>query len=94
MEKHVLAVGAALAAMRADPKCAARLNGASLALLRDAGTKRDRVDEAFLAPRLADAREAMGATAFEAAERAGAALPREAALDELGLWLASLPADQ
>ena len=91
MERHVLAVGAALAAMRADPQRAARLHGASLALMREGGTKMEGVDEAFLAPRLAAAREALGATAFEAAERAGAALSRETALDELGVWLAGLP---
>jgi ATP/maltotriose-dependent transcriptional regulator MalT len=93
MDRHVLAVGAALAAMRGDPEWAARMNGASLALMRDGGTKRESVDEAFLVPRLATAREALGATAFEAAERAGAALPREVALGELGVWLAALADD-
>jgi tetratricopeptide (TPR) repeat protein len=91
MERHVLAVGAALAAMRADPQCAARMNGASLALMREGSTRRESIDEAFLAPRLAAAREALGSTTFEAAERAGAALQRETALDELGVWLAGLP---
>jgi len=91
MDRHVLAVGAALAAKRADPEWAARMNGASLALMREGGTKRESVDEAFLAPLLAAARESLGPTAFEAAERAGASLPRETALDELGAWLARLP---
>jgi hypothetical protein len=93
MEKHVFEVGAALAALRADPGRAAGLHGASLARMRDGGAKRESIDEAFLAPLLAGARAALGGAAFDAAEHAGAALKREASLDELGIWLADLPAD-
>jgi hypothetical protein len=88
MHEHLLEVGAALAARRADPERAARLHGASLARLREGGAERESLDEAFLAPLMASARAALGAAAFDAAEHAGAALKREAALDELGAWLA------
>ena len=93
MDKHVIEVGAALAALRAEPERAARLHGASLARMRDGGAKRDSLDEAFIAPLLAGARTALGPAAFEAAERAGATLQPDAALDELGAWLAGLPDD-
>jgi tetratricopeptide (TPR) repeat protein len=89
LDTHVLEVGAALAALRAEPEQAARLHGASLARLHDGGAKRDSLDEAFLTPLLARARAALGAAAYDAAERAGAALARETALDDLGVWLAS-----
>jgi predicted ATPase/DNA-binding winged helix-turn-helix (wHTH) protein len=92
-DEHLLAVGAALAAMRDEPERAARLHGASLAKMREAGAKREKLDEAFLAPLLARARSALGPAAFDAAERAGAALRREATLDELRDWLARLPDD-
>jgi predicted ATPase/DNA-binding winged helix-turn-helix (wHTH) protein len=88
MDEHLLEVGAALAALRGESERAARLHGASLARIRDGGAKRESVDEAFLAPLLAGARSALGPAAFDAAERAGAALKREASLDELGAWLA------
>jgi hypothetical protein len=91
LDEHLLEVGAALAALRDDPERAARLHGASLAKLREAGAKRERSDEAFLAPLLARARSALGPAAFDAAERAGAALKREASLDELRAWLADRP---
>jgi predicted ATPase/DNA-binding winged helix-turn-helix (wHTH) protein len=88
MDRHVLEVGAALAALRAEPERTARLHGAALARIRDSGAKRESVDEAFLAPLLAGACAALGRAAFAAAERAGAALTREASLDDLGAWLA------
>jgi len=86
-------VGAALAALRGDAERAIRLHGASLANLRELGAKREKTDEAFLAPLLARAHAALGPAAFDAAECAGAALGREASLEELGVWRADLPDD-
>ena len=88
MERHAIEVGAALAALEGDPGRAARLHGASLARMRDGGTQREPADEASIAPLLAAARADLGAAAFDAAERAGAALKREDAMAELGAWLA------
>jgi predicted ATPase/DNA-binding winged helix-turn-helix (wHTH) protein len=93
MDEHLLEIGAALAVLRSEPERAARLHGASLTRMRDGGAKRESVDEAFLEPLLAGARATLGAAAFDVAERAGAALKREAALDELSGWLANLPDD-
>jgi plasmid stabilization system protein ParE len=88
LERHVLEVGSALAALEGDPARAARLHGAALARMRDGGTQRESADEAFIAPVLAATRDALGATVFAAAERAGAALKRDEAMTELGEWLA------
>jgi predicted ATPase/DNA-binding winged helix-turn-helix (wHTH) protein len=93
MDKHVLEIGAALAAMRGEPERAARLEGAALRRMQDGGARRELVDEAFLAPLLAGARAALGAAAYEAAQRAGAALAHEASFAELGAWLAELRGD-
>jgi predicted ATPase/DNA-binding winged helix-turn-helix (wHTH) protein len=88
MDEHLLEIGVGLAVGHGDAVDAARLHGASLARMRESGAKRETVDEAFLAPWLARARAAAGAAAFDAAERAGIALEREASLAELLAWLA------
>jgi hypothetical protein len=87
MDEHLLEVGAGLAALLGDAVAAARLHGASLSRLREAGAKRESSDEAFLVPLLGRARAAIGGAAFDDAERAGAALKRDAALAELSDWL-------
>ena len=89
MDEHLLEVGAGLAAVMGSPLDAARWHGASLSRMQESGAKRETADEAFLAPLLGRAREALGQAAFDAAERAGMAHKREASLAELQAWLTS-----
>ena len=51
------------------------------------GLHRDPADEAFLAPRIAQARKALAAPAFATAEATGLALVYEDAMDEARAWL-------
>ena len=51
------------------------------------GLRRDPADEAFLAPMIARAREALDATSFAAAESRGHELPYEGALADARAWL-------
>ena len=83
-----LDVVAALAAASASHATAARLHGATLARMRESGTRHDPVDEAFIAGWMARSREAIGAAAFDAAEAEGKALGYDAAIVERDRWLA------
>ena len=87
--QSVLEVSAGLAAFREEWEFAARFYGAAEAQAGQTGLRRDPADEAFLAPRIAQAREAMAAAAFVAAEAAGRALVYEEAMSELRAWLES-----
>jgi len=82
-----LEVCAGLAASRGDGPQAAAMFGAAEAFAARTGVKRDAADEAFLAPRIARARSALGAAAFEAAAREGGAMPLEGAADLARRWL-------
>ena len=85
--QSVLEVSAGLAASRSDWARAATLFGVAEARAARTGLHRDPADEAFLAPLIARAREALGEPAFGAAERAGRALGDEDAIGELRAWL-------
>jgi predicted ATPase len=85
-----LEVCAGLAAAGGDAPAAARWYGAAQAQAALTGMKRDPVDEAFLAPRIAAAERRMGGSLFAAAEEAGRALGFDAALDEARAWLRTL----
>jgi hypothetical protein len=65
---------------------AARYYGAAEAQAAATGFRRDAADEAFLAPHIAAAREALGTEAFAAAEAAGRALPYADALADARAW--------
>lgn len=78
----VLEVSAGLAALRESWDRAARLFGAAEAQAALTGLQRDPADEAFLAPRIARAREALAADGFAAAEAEGRSLGYEKALGE------------
>jgi hypothetical protein len=65
---------------------AARFFGAAEAQMGQTGLHRDPADEAFLAPLIATAREALGWTAFAAAEAGGRALTYDQALAEARAW--------
>ena len=66
---------------------AARFFGAAEAQTAQTGLHRDPADEAFLAPLIARAREALGLLAFDADETAGRNLSDEARLAEARAWL-------
>ena len=82
-----LDVVAALAAASASHATAARLHGATLTRMREAGMRHDPVDEAFIAGWLARSRDVIGATAFDAAEAEGKTLDSRTAMAEMDRWL-------
>jgi tetratricopeptide (TPR) repeat protein len=80
-------VVAALASSLGDHATAARLHGAMLRQLEEAGIRHDPVDEGFFEPWIARSRAAMGDAAFEAAQAGGWALSYGGAMAELDRWL-------
>jgi tetratricopeptide (TPR) repeat protein len=76
----LLEVSSGIAASRADWQRAALLFGAAEAQTVHTGFHRDPADEAFLAPMIANARDALGAEAFATAEAAGRAFTYEEAM--------------
>ena len=82
-----LEVSAGLAALRQEWEQAALFFGAAEAQMAQTGLHRDRADEAFLAPLIATARNALGPTVFAAAEATGEAFSYEQAVAEAWAWL-------
>jgi non-specific serine/threonine protein kinase len=76
-----------LAAFFSEWEYTARLYGATEALSEQMGRQREPVDEAFLAPLIQQAREALGAAGFAAAESAGRSLSYDEAIAEARSWL-------
>jgi hypothetical protein len=91
--QSVLEASCGLATIGGDWPRAARLYGAAEAQSQSTGLHRDPADEAFLAPRVKQAREAMGGAAFAQSEAAGRALGYAGAIAETRAWLASLRGD-
>ena len=91
MGEQVLEIAAGLAQTWGDDRRAARFYGGSQALLRAAGRRREPVDEAFIAPLIARAHDALGSPAFTAAEAAGQALGFDASMAEVQHWLDAAP---
>ena len=87
--QSALEVCAGLAASRAQWARAARLFGAAEAQAAQSGLQRDPSDEAFLAPWIERARQALGTAEYGPAEAAGRALGHAAALAEARLWMES-----
>ena len=85
--QSALDVSGGLAALRNDWARAARLFGAAEAQIAKTGLQREPADEAFLGPLIAQAREALGPAAFDAAATAGRALGYEEAMTESRAWL-------
>ncbi len=79
---------AGLASFEGDWARAARLFGAAESQNALTGMHRDPTDEAFLAPRIAEARSRLGSAAFSAAIDEGRRLPYADALAEVRRWLA------
>ena len=84
-------VTAGLGAVKTDWTFAARMRGAAEARIKDMKYKRDRPDEAFLAPWTARMREALGDAAYSAAFESGYALSQEQAAAEALAWLRKSP---
>jgi len=80
---HLLEASAGLVATLGDHASAARLHGAALARMKDAGYRREPVDETFIAPLMARSREVLGTRTFDLAESAGASLSYEASMVEM-----------
>jgi non-specific serine/threonine protein kinase len=85
--QSALEVSAGLAARQNEWAKAARLYGAAEAQAERTGLHRDPADEAFLAPLIDAARNALPESAYTAAEVAGRALAYEEALLEARAWL-------
>ena len=87
--QSVLDVSAGLAASLGDWPCAARFFGAAEAQTEQTGLHRDPADDAFLAPLIANARQALGDAAFDSHQLAGSRLSYEEALSQARGWLES-----
>jgi predicted ATPase/class 3 adenylate cyclase len=85
--QSVLEVCAGLGAARKDWEHAAKFYGAAETQTGQTGLHRDPADEAFLAPLVAKARQALGTTAFTAFEAVGRALSYEEAMTAARAWL-------
>jgi predicted ATPase/class 3 adenylate cyclase len=85
--QSALEVCAGLSAARGEWERAARFFGAAEMQITETGLQRDPADEAFLAPLMSKARDALGASAFATAENAGRNLSYEAALVGARNWL-------
>jgi tetratricopeptide (TPR) repeat protein len=86
--QSVLEVCAGLAASRTEWAQAVRFFGAAEAQTGKSGLHRDPADDAFLAPLIAGAREALGPAASNGADAAGRALSYAQAMAEARIWLA------
>ena len=85
--QDALDVTAALGSVAGEWMFAARISGAAESHYQEAGSKRDSVDGAFLAPLTLRTREALGDAAYSAAFDAGHALSHEQAVAEALAWL-------
>ena len=92
--QSVFEVAAGWAAARGDWQRAARLFGVAEAHAEATGLRRDPADEAFLAPLIDRAREALGAPAFARAESAARAVSRDEALADVRAWIAEVAAQR
>ena len=84
-------VATGLAAWQGEHFRAARWFGATQAQTAQTGLRRDPIDEAFLVPLVSRSRAELGDTAFASAERDGAALYYDEAIDETRKWLEPAP---
>jgi tetratricopeptide (TPR) repeat protein len=87
-----LEVCAGLAAVQTAWERAAQFYGAAEALAERTALRRDPADEAYLAPLIGKARDALGSAQFSAAESAGRVLPYERAATAARAWLAEVDA--
>ncbi len=93
LKLELLELSAGLASSRGEHETAARLRGASTQRYLDEGYRRPREDEALIVRLSAQSRQALGDTAFDAAQADGRALEVSAAMLELRQWLERRPSD-
>ncbi len=86
--QSVLEVSSGLASLRQDWARAALFFGMAEKQATSTGLHRDPADEAFLAPLIAAARDAMGTAAFSSAETSGRARSYDEAITQARDWLA------
>ena len=91
VEQSVLEVCAGLATSNLEYEFAARCYGAAEAQTAQTQLQRDPADEAFLAPLIAKAQQALGAGQFATAKDGGRALSYEQAIGEAHAWLKAPP---
>ena len=85
--QSLIEVSAGLAALQEEWARSARCFGIAEAHAQRTGIHRDPADEAFLAPRIQEARDALGSDGFAAAEASGRALSYESGIEEVRRWL-------
>jgi predicted ATPase/class 3 adenylate cyclase len=85
--RNALDVAVGLAVLLEDWARAARIYGAAQFELEQTGVRRETADEAFLAPLVAKAKEALGESAFAAAENEGRALAFDESIAATRAWL-------
>jgi len=85
--QSVLEVCTGLASSNLECEFAARFYGAAEAQTAQTQLQRDPADEAFLAPLIAKAQQALGTAQFATAKGAGSALSYERAIEEASTWL-------
>jgi hypothetical protein len=85
--RNALDVAVGLAALLGDWPLAARIYGAAQIELEQTGVRRETADEAFLAPMVAKAKEALGEPPFTALEAEGRARAFEEAIAATREWL-------
>jgi predicted ATPase/class 3 adenylate cyclase len=85
--QSLIEVTAGLAALQKEWPTSARYFGISEAHGKRTGIHRDPTDEAFLAPRIQAARDALGGDGFTAAEASGQAISYERGIEEIRGWL-------
>jgi non-specific serine/threonine protein kinase len=89
--QSVLEVCTGLASLNLECEFAARFYGAAEAQTAQTQLQRDPADEAFLAPLIAKAQQALGTAQFANAKAAGSALSYERAIEEASTWLKGNP---
>jgi non-specific serine/threonine protein kinase len=87
MGEDVLEVAAGLASVRQHYDHAARFAGAAQARMRESGSQREPVDEAFVGPLVERARSVLGDERFDAAHAEGGAWSHDAAIHSVRQWL-------
>jgi tetratricopeptide (TPR) repeat protein len=88
--QSALDVSVGLACLRREWERAAKYWGASEALTDSIGIRRDPADEAFIEPMLAEIRQALGASEFDALEASGRGLPFQVAVTDAREWLSTI----
>ena len=89
--QSVFEVSAGLACLLAEWRRAAKFFGVAEAQAEHTGLHRDPGDEAFLLPRITEARAALGDAAFASVEQEGRRMPFAEAIAEARAWLATAP---